>query len=190
MSLCEHIVSKNCVATASFAQSLDLQEILLQNSAVCARTPSNTITVRLEKPASSCVVFSSGQIVCSVTGTPQETRDEIARYFEIVRSVTPDARCSDIRVASVTGVGFLGRAVDLLKAERWFSWRDVEAKRIVSRSTAIKGLRFAARDVDTFLPRTDVTLFAGGHVVVTGVDMEELEVSWVAFRTILQPFNI
>jgi transcription initiation factor TFIID TATA-box-binding protein len=182
------VIIKNCVATAFFGTSLDLEEISWKKYGEFNPSSFAAAKFRLQAPATTALIFASGMIVC--TGAPSEESALVAitKYYRMVSEVSPKAVCLNVVIQNIVGTAYLGHAVDL---QQTFEWLQSQGHmNAIYDPELFPGLRFVPRDILPTLPSTKVLIFSEGNIVICGAKKkEDLQVTWRAVREILSPFR-
>jgi len=181
------MIIKNCVATAYFGTSLDLEELSWKKHGEFNPSSFAAAIFRLQTPATTALIFASGMVVCC--GAPSEASALVAitKYYRMVADVSPYALCLNVAIQNIVGTGHLGHHLNLDTALEWLQSQGYMNG--IYDPELFPGLRFVPKDVLRASPVTKVMVFSEGNVVICGAKTkEDLRVSWLSVREILLPF--
>lgn len=182
------VIIKNCVATAFFGTTLDLEELSWKKHGEFNPSSFAAAKFRLQTPATTALIFASGMIVC--TGAPSEESALVAitKYYRMVCECEPKATCLNVVIQNIVGTAFLGHGVNLREAFQWLQSQGY--MNAIYDPELFPGLRFVPKDILVDLPSTKVLVFSEGNVVICGAkSKEDLRLTWRCLREILIGFK-
>ena len=193
------VVIKNCVATAFFGTRLDLEEISWRKHGEFNPRSFAAAKHRLRDPSSTALVFASGKIVCTGSGSEAAAHVAVMTYYKMVSEVAPRAVLLDMRIENIVGTGYVGHALDLRAAYEWL--KGYGCVKTMYSPELFPGMRFEIRSIaarvapnvdarDVKNVDTKVLAFQEGNVVICGAKTrEELTVTWKVVRSFFSGFE-
>ncbi|MBE35219.1 MAG: hypothetical protein CMI16_06650 [Opitutaceae bacterium] len=193
------VVIKNCVATAFFGTRLDLEEISWRKQGEFNPRSFAAAKLRLRSPSSTALVFASGKIVCTGSGSEAAAHVAVMTYYKMVSEVAPRAVLLDMRIENIVGTGYVGHALDLRAAYEWL--KGYGCVKTMYSPELFPGMRFEIRSIaarvapnvdarDVRKVDTKVLAFQEGNVVICGAKTrDELSVTWKVVRSFFSEFE-
>ena len=157
---------ENIVCTANLNCSLNLREIALQakNAEYNPKRFSALIT-KIREPKSTCLIFSSGKIVCLGTKNEENSKKACRKFAKIIKSLGYNATFKDYKIQNVVGSADVKFQISLMKLYCY-----------LLKNTSIKNKTLVAYEPEQFPgliysmiePNIVVLIFVSGKIVLTG----------------------
>ena len=157
---------ENIVCTANLKCSLNLRDIALQakNAEYNPKRFSAVIT-KIKEPKSTCLIFSSGKIVCLGTKNEENSKKACRKFGKIIKSLGYNATFKEYKIQNVVGSADVKFQISLMKLYCY-----------LLKNTSIKSKTLVAYEPEQFPgliyrmiePNIVLLIFLSGKIVLTG----------------------
>ena len=176
------IIVSNVVATAFFGVQIDLKEVAWQCHGDFNPDSFAAVSVRLQQPKTTALIFGSGRIVCTGSSSEESAVEAIHQYYRMIKAVAPTAMCVNIRIQNIVSTASLHRSVDIEEMYKRFQISSTYDPEL------FPGIRIVIEPTHENATLRAL-LFSSGNCVITGAkNRNEIASGWTQIQEVAKPF--